>query len=273
MILAMVSCATDDAPMEKVKVTFTAKIPSVADSRSGELFGMGEYVDRLYCAIYEQGKNGQYTFVHPDVVERSGDGFSYSPYLTRGRTYKIAFWAMTEGAYAISNDLTNIVIPSNLSCNDYTKEAFAGVSEDVVVNASHGAPIAVELKRPFAMLNFATTMNSMQKAQMDKMKAEVTVTCNNGVAESYNVLTKEIISSGDKIYTFTEAEILGTECVRDHVTYICLTSCYVMPVENNMEVTAKIVVKKDDEMIGSLTIEEVPLTVNYSTNLYGKILE
>ena len=180
---------------------------------------------------------------------------------------------MTEGAYAISNDLTNIVIPSNVFCNDYTKEGFAGVSGDVVVNASHGAPIAVELKRPFAMLNFATTMNSVQKAQMDEMKAEVTLTCERGVAESYNVLTDEVTSSGVKIYTFTETEILGTECVNDHVTYIRLTSCYVMPVENNIEVTANIVVKKGNETIGDLTVEKIPLTMNYSTNLYGKILE
>ena len=187
MMLLLVSCAAEDAPMERVQVTFTAKIPSEADSRSGESFGQGKYVDRLYCAIYEQGDGGWY-FVRRDVVERSGDGFSYAPYLLKGNTYKIAFWAMTEGAYEISEDLTRIIIPVNVSCNNHTKEAFAGVSKEVVVDASNGAPIAVELKRPFAMLNFATTMNSAQKAQIKDMTAEVTITSNGGgLAAYYNV--------------------------------------------------------------------------------------
>ena len=275
MMLLLVSCAAEDAPMERVQVTFTAKIPSEADSRSGESFGQGKYVDRLYCAIYEQGNGGWY-FVRRDVVERSGDGFSYAPYLLKGNTYKIAFWAMTEGAYEISEDLTRIIIPVNVSCNNHTKEAFAGVSKEVVVDASNGAPIAVELKRPFAMLNFVTTMNSTQKAKINEMTAEVTITSNGGgLAAFYNVLTGEATSSRDKAtYAFATNEMVGTEYVHDHVTYIRLASCYVMPVGTDINVTAQIVIRLNDEVIGNLTTEsEIPLTVNYSTNLFGKILK
>lgn len=273
MIPWLVSCANEEAPMEKVQVTFTAKIPSEADSRSGESFGKGSHVTELHCAIYEQGQNDRYTFVHSDVVRRSGDGFSYSPYLSKGKTYKIAFWAMASSAYRISSDLTDVQIPA-MTCNDPTKEAFAGVSKPVEVDASYGAPIGVELKRPFALLNFATTMSSAQKAQKENMTAEVTITCDDGVAESYNVLTGEVTKSENTFYTFTSAAILGTECVNDHVTYIRLASCYVMPVVENMTIQAQIVVRKGAEEIGNLTTEpNIPLTVNYSTNLFGKMLE
>ena len=272
MISFLISCANEDAPMEKVQVTFTANIPSEADSRSGS-FGKGEHVDRLHCAIYEEQKNGGYTYVHSDVIARSGDRFIFSPYLSKGKTYKVAFWAMKEGVYSISDDLTYVKIPS-MTCNDPTKEAFAGVSKSVEVDASYGTPIGVELKRPFALLNFATTMNNAQKAQKENMTAEVTITSSVGLAESYNVLTGEVTMSDNPSYTFTSASILGTECVNNHVTYIRLASCYVMPVVDNMTIQAQIVVRNGTTEIGNLTTDSnIPLTVNYSTNLYGKMLE
>lgn len=273
MVLLMVSCTHDDVLEESVQVTFTATLPESTHSRAGESFGTGEYVDRLYCAIYE--KTGEtYTFLKQEVVGRTGNGFSYSPYLTREKTYKIAFWAMTEGAYYIDSDLTYVWIPSTMTCNDYTRDAFAGVSGDVAVGMSSGASIHVELKRPFAMLNLATTMTQEQENAIVDMTAEVTVTCTSGFARGYNVFEDKVIyDPNQKEVTFTRAKILGTKCVRNNVEYIRLASNYIIPpAVPNEEVTVKISVKKGDDIIGVQKETDIPLTVNYSTNLYGKIL-
>jgi len=271
MVLSLVSCVNDDVLTESVQVTFTARIPDCTHSRSGMSFGTGEYVNKLYSAIYEKTSENAFTFVHAGLTERDGDGFSYSPYLTKGKTYRIAFWAMTEGEYVISDNLKIITIPE-MTSNAPKKEAFAGVSKDVTVDESNGSPIDVELKRPFAMLNLATTMSDAQKAQKESMKAEVTLTCTSGMATSYNVFDNKVTYNPSiTTLTFSEAKILGSECEKDNVTYIHLASCYVIPPADET-VTVAIKVKNDSQIIGDLTETDIPLTVNYSTNLYGKML-
>lgn len=271
VMLTMASCTNDDALTESVRVTFIAKLPGSTHSRSEVSFGTGEYVDKLHAAIYEKTGEDAYTFVHQDVTDRQGDGFAYSPYLTKGKTYKIAFWAMTKGAYQVSDDLQYIPIPP-MTSNDPQKEAFAGVSGDVTVGESNGSPIDVELKRPFAMLNFATTMTSAQKEQKGSMKAEVTVTCTGGMATSYNAFDGKATYE-ETALTFSEAAIQGSECEMDGVKYIRLASCYVIPpADGSKTVTVGIKVKQGETLIGDLTETDIPLMVNHSTNLFGKML-
>lgn len=277
-MLSLVSCAKDDALTERVQVTFETSFLKAESRTMGQddEFTSGQYVDSLYCAVYEKVGDG-YVYIMKGAVGKNSNGkFSYSPMLVKDKTYKVVFWAMHPKAYTINDPLTEIKIPANTACNNPKMDAFTGQSEDITVGASQSIKNVV-LKRPFALLNFATKKSDLDEAktkysvtEISDIKASVTVSMNR-IATAYNAVKGVVTySDGPASYEFTASSILGTEEEYQSKVYNRIASCYVWPVGN---ATCIIELKKnDDTAINSVNVKNVPLTLNYITNIYGELL-
>ena len=286
MLFTFASCAENDTPETEVPVTFMTSLQDIESRATADLFGSGESVNTLLCAVYERIKdeNGEYRYEYMmnGTAKKIGNGeFFYTPMLVKDKTYKVVFWAMnnTDGVpvYQASDDLTKIIIPTTFECNQIKLDAFTGQSDDVTVGASLSIK-HVALKRPFALLNFSTKSTDLAEAKTkysiqddSSIEANVTVSMES-IATEYNAWTGEITSTeGEGTYQFGDASILDMQETQNGVGYNRLTSCYVWPVEDK-KAKCTIHIKSGETSINTVEVKNVPLTVNYITNIYGELL-
>lgn len=285
MLFTFASCAENDTPEMEVPVTFMASLQDI-ESRAADSFGNGEFVNTLLCAVYERIEDEKGEFRYEYMMDggstKNQDGtFTYTPMLVKDKTYKVVFWAMnnTDGvpAYQVSEDLTKIIIPTTFNCNQKKLDAFTGQSDDVTVGASLSIK-HVSLKRPFALLNFSTKSTDLAEAKTkysiqddSSIEASVTVLMES-IATEYNAWTDEITSTeSEGTYSFGDASILDMQETLDGDSYNRLTSCYVWPVEDK-KAKCTIHLKSGETSINTVEVKNVPLTVNYITNIYGELL-
>lgn len=279
-LLGLGACSQAESPLdgsnEEVKVTFTAQLPQQAATRAT---GDGSGVDTLYCAVYQKTGESTYTFIKGEEGIKADNGFTYEPILLKNQTYKVAFWAMKSGSYTIdkNDNLQNIAISS--TCNSDTADAFTGVSNDVVAGGTE--PIAVELKRPFAQLNFFTTASDIANAKtLASLGEDATLQSTISLSSTeeifytaYNAWLQEGTGAATKSIECTTATnaTLSEETISSE-TYKNLGYTYVLPIGDSELAKATLKVSSANKEVTYLEVNNVPLKRNQRTNVYGTLL-
>jgi hypothetical protein len=212
------------------------------------------------------------TCVKNAVINEQQDGkFAFQPALYYGKTYTVAMFAYKEGAY----DVTNLKAIAK-SANDETADAFTHTETvmidhngDLYIDGSKSddqtSDHAVTLTRPVAQLAVATEVfDEMAQAGASKIQVELSA------PSTYNaVLSAPSTTSATANYTSTVAE-LGTIEVSGK-TYAVVSCNYLLPTDTQT-VTVK-VLKADDTVIRTITLDNVPLVANKKTQIYGNLVK
>lgn len=246
-----------------VTLDYTVSVTEAATKALGD----GTNVDKMAYAVYD----GE-TCVKNELINEQQDGkFAFQPVLFYGKTYTVAMFAYQDGAYKVS-DLKAIT----KSADDETADAFTHTETvmidhngDLYVNGSKSddqtSAHAVTLIRPVAQLAVATEVfDEMAQAGAAKIQVELSA------PSTYNaVLSAPSTTSATANYTSTVAE-LGTIEVSGK-TYTVVSCNYLLPTDTQT-VTVK-VLKADDTVIRTITLDNVPLVANKKTQIYGNLVK
>lgn len=246
-----------------VTLDYTVSLAEAATKAIGDV----TTVNKMVYAIFE----GE-TCVKYEVIDEQTEGkFAFQPALYYGKTYTVAMFAYTNGAYDVSN-----IKAITKSANDQTADAFAHTETvmidhngDLYIDGSKSDDQAsnhsVTLTRPVAQLVVATKeFGDMAKAGATKIQVELSA------PSTYNaMLSAPSTTSATANYTSTVAQ-LGTIEVSGN--WYTVVSCnYLFPIDAQT-VTIK-VLKADDTVIRTIILDNVPLVANKKTQIYGNLVK
>ena len=144
-------------------VSFTVTTPELGSRGTSFVDGDGKKATDLYYAVYDETVGGIVNTLSKITAETKGT-IPCEPIefpLLNGHKYSLIFWAQNSACpYSINwTDKTIKLNETNLMSNQENYDAFYAYVEPFVVSgAKHGN---VELKRPFAQLNIATTQRDL----------------------------------------------------------------------------------------------------------------
>lgn len=263
MLTASCNKATMEHEGSAVTLDYTVSVTEAATKALGD----GTNVDKMAYAVYD----GE-TCVKNAVIDEQQDGkFAFQPVLFYGKTYTVAMFAYMDGAYDVAN-----LKAITKSANDETADAFTHTETvmidhngDLYINGSKSddqtSDHAVTLTRPVAQLAVATEVfDEMAQAGASKIQVELSA------PSTYNaVLSAPSTTSASANYKSAVAN-LGTIEVSGK-TYVVVSCNYLLPTVTQT-VTVK-VLKADDTVIRTITLDNVPLVANKKTQIYGNLVK
>ena len=245
-----------------VTLDYTVSVTEAATKALGD----GSNVDKMAYAVYDGD-----TCVKTAVIDEQEEGkFAFQPVLFYGKTYTVAMFAYEDGAYDVA-DLKAIT----KSANDETADAFAHTETvmidhngDLYINGSKSddqtSEHAVTLTRPVAQLAVATEVfDEMAQAGASEIQVELSA------PSTYNAVLSEATTPVTSNYTSTVAE-LGTIEVSGN-TYTVVSCNYLLPTDTQTVIVK--VLKADDTVIRTITLDNVPLVANKKTQIYGNLVK
>lgn len=292
--LIFASCSNESMPEANFNdgpVVFTAQLPGNF-TRS---FADGNTAVKLTYAVYEADDNMP--------IIKSGDPGAPAPVfagreaklalnLVKGKSYDIVFWAdafgieSTLSPYTFNpTDQTITINYDGINGNDETRDAFFQVEKNVKV--SGGLQKTVELRRPFAQLNFGTNDLSMAASAMKSEPASAELEVSN----SYNTLNLiSGVASNTKDFN-GKVKFAKTAFPCNNETpevfpvdgYDYLSMNYVLTGSVIDETTVQKAEKEivdcnfkvfdlEDAPINTISLSNMPVQRNYRTNVYGALL-
>ena len=203
LVLAVVSCQNDfdgaNVGGDEVAVTLNVAVPDDATRAAGEdsaLSGLqnidlqNDYDIRYILEVYD--KDGELAKGPIVKCENDSASTSFDLRLVPGRDYRFVVWAdfVLQGSeedlhYYTEGGLQNISLLGDQKANDESRDAYTCVR--LVEGFESGAPIEIELKRPFAKLRVVTT--DMKELYSDL--TSVTVAYTTPLYTTFNALTEE----------------------------------------------------------------------------------
>lgn len=315
MLLATTSCSQDEEIIRQSNemTTFKVELEGATKSRTA---GDGQTVDKLYYAVYD--KNGD-NVIYPNTDVKYGtatvtDGkASVELPLMKSEEYDIVFWAQKDGsgAYSFTNlkEITvNYPTDGTLLSNQENRDAFFNALDNYTAD---GNTQTVELRRPFAQLNVATTLADWEEATRlyqanggtgDPVKfSEVTI---SQLATTFNALSGAASGKTEAAVLFNKAELLKENNVVESIfiekkaddgttskeEYKLLAMNYLLMagekepqgIEEHQPATGDVTKatvevdftlwKDDATEIVSAKVPSAPIQRNYRTNILGQFL-
>ena len=193
--------------------------------------------------------------------------------LVANQEYDIIFWAQKNADSYGVRDLSTVQMNANHH-NSETGAAFYAVLNNY--NPTQGKK-DVKLTRPFAQLNLYTT-NDVAYGKVNLVKSTITI---EGVAEKFNRVNQNGETFGEGVgsttYTYT-SDILPTTGTKEIggvvYQYVSMDYLAVPGNQNLVKVTAVIDVEDGKGNTSQITrvIEQVPVQMNYRTNIIGNLI-
>lgn len=276
------SCSDDNnvsqADSSLAQVTFKVS----ADGALTRAISDGTTVDELVYRVFD--KNGNPIATLPLVKEAAADlssGHTVALTLTKGQTYKVAFWAQKAGntAYTV-NDNMQVSVNYSGANNDESRDAFFNAVE---ITVKDDVAQTVKLKRPFAQLNVGSTTADWDAAVASGVivtESKVTV---KQAATTLNVLDGKVSGAADVNFTYATKpdESLKVDADGDGTKedYKYLSMSYILPNDatdgtQKTLASAEFTFKTDSgtEIVVKNGLQNLPLQRNYRTNIVGNIL-
>ena len=276
------SCSDDNnvsqADSSLAQVTFKVS----ADGALTRAISDGTTVDELVYRVFD--KNGNPIATLPLVKEAAADlssGHTVALTLTKGQTYKVAFWAQKAGntAYTV-NDNMQVAVDYSGANNDENRDAFFNAVE---ITVKDDVAQTVKLKRPFAQLNVGSTTADWDAAVASGVivtESKVTV---KQAATKLNVLDGKVSGAADVNFTYATkpGESLKVDADGDGTKedYEYLSMSYILP-NDATDGTQKTLASAEftfktasgTEIVVKNGLQNLPLQRNYRTNIVGNIL-
>lgn len=260
--------AVDGTPDgEEVGVTFTAELPGMQTKAIGD----GLTAKNLIVEVYEDetGAAGTHIAALHQTATFTALKADVKFSLVKGKTYHFIFWAQADNApYTLDAAAKTVAISYAGEANDESRDAFYAVK---TLKVQGPATEPVQLKRPFAQVNFGTAdFDDAKAGGVEVTKSAFTAT---DAATSLDLFAGEGVGSTDITYTGKE---LPTETLtlKDGTTYKYMAMNYFVPTGKFAESHVSNV--KAQFVSASHTVEisspSTPVQSNYRTNIVGNLL-
>lgn len=301
MLLSTTSCSQDEivdiTKVEGQEVNYTVQIPGTAQSRAINPYnvnvGEGKLATKLIYALYENGAHEKgilkagFVDDAPTTGETPDGKFNVSLTLAKNINYDILFMAynpdncafIMDNATAINNNLKALTIDmDNLKANQEQYDAFVGrlVNQNI-----HSASNHVDLKRPFAQVNAATTAEEL--ADVAELKTEITKSkvVIYSAPTTLNIFDNSV--SGSEKLTYGAEAILtkygktvyptNEDIVVNGQNFKYLAMAYVLADKDGSTHDAEFTFyRSDNRDVSDLTVTGMPIQANFRTNIVGTLL-
>ena len=251
----------------EVGVIFTAELPGMQTKAIGD----GLTAKNLIVEVYEDetGAAGTHIAALHQTATFTALKADVKFSLVKGKTYHFIFWAQADNApYTLDAAAKTVAISYAGEANDESRDAFYAVK---TLKVQGPATEPVQLKRPFAQVNFGTADFDAAKAGgVEVTQSSFTAT---DAATSLDLFAGEGVGSTD--ITYTEKE-LPTEALtlKDGTTYTYMAMNYFVPTGKFAEshvsnVKAQFVSASHAVEISS---PSTPVQSNWRTNIVGNLL-
>ena len=251
----------------EVGVTFTAELPGMQTKAIGD----GFTAKNLTVEVYEDetGAAGTNIVALHQTATFTALKADVKFNLVKGKTYHFIFWAQADNApYTLDAAAKTVAISYAGEANDESRDAFYAVK---TLKVQGPATEPVQLKRPFAQVNFGTAdFDDAKAGGVEVTQSSFTAT---DAATSLDLFAGEGVGSTD--ITYTEKE-LPTEALtlKDGTTYTYMAMNYFVPTGKFAEshvsnVKAQFVSASHAVEISS---PSTPVQSNYRTNIVGNLL-
>jgi len=270
-IVGLASCSSDgnleQLPAGDGNVTFTTILPNGINTRS---YADGKTAKSLTYAVYENGKEGEPVIKATDAnAFANGLSTTINLNLIKGKTYDIIFWAEKEsnGYYTFDAASKTITVNyTNAVQNEEARDAFfAGVTFTVPADRPYNQ--SIELKRPFAQVNFGT--DDLDETVIQNVKSNLTTTLQCKAYTTLNLLDGTV--SGEQDVTFGAAALPESETF-PVAEYEYLSMDYLLVGADKSLVDFTLKVTDGTNAWPDVTVTSAPVQRNYQTNIYGSLL-
>ena len=287
------SCADINALFGRgeVKVKFAVKMEGEDGSRS---FSDGKSANQLIFAVYEANSKELRELRREDIRFADDLTATVETKLVKGKSYDFVFWAQVEGQQVFNtenmraieinyNELTKV-------CNNENLDAFYNVVNNCHVDGA--VEMNVDLKRPFAQINFATTKADWAAAQKsgigDESVVKTQITINGCVFGVLNTRDGSVSGRLEEPLEFTFTTIPnkdntwlpnvdaldadgnpGQDGVNEDYRWLGMT--YVLVDASQMATSVELDVQSPT-VNANIPVANVPMKRNYRTNLVGNLL-
>ena len=285
IICGAVSCAKEDISSSlaggEVEVTFTANLPELGTRAYGE----AEHITILHYNVYQHNQEEKLAISGVCRENTNGKFFVHIP-MIKGMKYDIVFWAEKEDNrfYSLDGKVLTINYDGAIA-NDENRDAFLA-TKTAFDPTSVTSPCIVELTRPFAQLNVATSDYETIKdngiilnADSDNNSSDLNITTE--VDTKFNLFTNEVADGSVKqTVTFAPSKMpcaLG-ETLNNYAgyTYLSMNYIFVLSDQETVDVEYNFTGNRATDNFKfpftKVVIPSVPLKRNYRTNILGKLL-
>lgn len=280
--------------------TFKVEIPQLESRTVGGIeLGKGTQANTLIYAMYEndgdpntpEETNPLITGV---VTDEGSDGSDNGEFIVKvpmakDLKYDLLFFAYNDqnSAFEIANepkntDLKNLMFKADQTANIDAFDAFVGSLKAQGVND----PNTVDLKRPFAQINAATTEADLDNATTLKLNVVKSNLVIEDVPQYYDVLNATASGSIDVTYDATaimkcdDAATNGQKYPNEMIevdgkNYYYLTLAYVLAGEVTTTSTHNATFefqRENGTPVSTLEIVSLPIQRNFRTNVIGDLL-
>lgn len=251
----------------EVGVTFTAELPGMQTKAIGD----GLTAKNLIVEVYEDetGAAGTHIAALHQTATFTALKADVKFSLVKGKTYHFIFWAQADNApYTLDAAAKTVAISYAGEANDESRDAFYAVK---TLKVQGPATEPVQLKRPFAQVNFGTAdFDDAKAGGVEVTQSSFTAT---DAATSLDLFAGEGVGSTD--ITYTEKELPAeTLTLKDGTTYKYMAMNYFVPTGKFAESHVSNV--KAHFVSASHTVEisspSTPVQSNWRTNIVGNLL-
>ena len=290
-MLVLSGCSADEVPVPSAgddgTVTFEVALPATLGSRYGE----GSVTKQLHYAVYDANNAAAGAIFASDVpgspmADNSTIDFKLTLNLVKGKTYDFIFWADAVGNdfYKFSSEKKNVEITYGTSVkgNDEDRDAFFQAVKKVEVKGAMTQK--VELRRPFAQLNFGT-----DDIEVADKASTVIASTKVKVEGAYTKLDLyEGIASVPTTVEFTSSTLPSGQTFPVEGDYDYLTMDYILtgvelePVAEGAQadvqnakrevMNATLTFTFTDKQTADVLVTNLPVQRNYRTNVFGSLL-
>ena len=261
--LLATSCSKDETtnalPEGDAKVTFTVVAPELQTRTIGD----GTTATSLWYAVYDANWNHIAYLDNTNAVAINLQT-NVELELIDGKTYNLIFWAENAGApYTFDRANKKVTIDyDGIKANNEKLDAFYQIVENLTVKA--GLQETVELYRPFAQLNIATSdWSTIENSNEVFTQTEVKVKAYN----TLNLVDGEV--SGGEVRTFN-FEAMPTETLKvNNVNYKWLAMNYLLVNEKEL---VEVTFNANNADVAEKVWYNVPVERNHRTHILGKLL-
>ena len=252
---------------QEVSVSFTAELPTMQTKAIGD----GLTAKNLKVAVYEDNAGAPGDHISAlDKYEPLTDLKADVKFnLVKGKTYHFIFWAQADAApYSFNAPVKEVAIDYSGAANNESRDAFYAVK---TLKVQGPATEPVQLKRPFAQVNFGTAdFTEAVAGGVEVAKSTFTAT---DAALYLDLFAGEGVGSSD--ITYTEKELpTETLTLKDGTTYKYMAMNYFVPTGKFAEPHVSNV--KAQFVSASHTVEisspSTPVQSNWRTNIVGNLL-
>ena len=281
--LTFASCQKENAGGNMDDQSSVVSINLTSPLMGTKAFADGKTVDVVHVHVYKVGADNTLTYIAPgtggtetpskDVPMEDSGNATYTTRLVTGQKYTFVFWAEKKNNdHYTYNPATQTIAVNYASAtgNDETRDAFYAVLKNVQITGAYSQ--SVELKRPFAQVNFGVTDEDMTAANAAGITVnKAAVKCTN-VANQLNLLDGTV--SGSEDVAFASADLPSETLSAANKTYKYVAMNYVLVGKNAStlsDITLTLEASGATSATPEYTYTNVPLQGNYRTNIVGDL--